>query len=139
MSPGDAASTMTSLWRVCPLATTSHRLHPSNGLPPLKAPTSGVRLRLRRRSGLTFRVSRRLISRFSSISSCSLRAAENERVSARTYKPSPGTSKKRSLKPKTVFIVGCLILLEMHIRGEGLLCSFEALPRLFCSCLRSSN
>lgn len=46
--------------------------------------------------GLTFRVSLRLISLFSSISSCSLRAAENERLSARTYCiNSPGTVLKK--------------------------------------------
>lgn len=57
----------------------------SNNLPPLKASRSGVSLRLWHRFRLTFRVSLLLISLFSSISSCSLRAAENERLSARKY------------------------------------------------------
>lgn len=82
----------------------SHRVYLSNNLPPLKASRSGVSARLWRRFGLTFRVSLRLISLFSSISSCSLRAAENERLSARTYCiNSPGTVLKKILKAWNYF------------------------------------
>lgn len=133
MSHGDPNTTTSLLCtKVCLLAMMSHRLYPSNNLPPLKASRSGVSSHLGRRFGLTFRVSLRLISLFSSISSCSLRAAENERLSARTYQKSSNCLKKRFLKPKTIFITGCLTLLKMHIRGEGLLCSYEVVPRLFC-------
>lgn len=53
----------------------------ANNSPPPKITYQMWVLHLWRYFGLTFRVSLRLISRFSSISSCSLRAAENEKLS----------------------------------------------------------
>lgn len=52
----------------------------ANSLPPPNAPRSSVGLHLWSYFGLTFRDSLRFSSLFSSISSCSLRAAENERM-----------------------------------------------------------
>lgn len=55
----------------------------ADNLPPPNAPGSSVGLHLWSYFGLTFRVSLRFISLFSSISSCSLRAAEKERTRVR--------------------------------------------------------
>lgn len=120
----------------------------SSHLPPTNISRSSVGLHLRGYFGLTFRVSLRLISLFSSISSCSLRAAENERKKKKIERYTAGTSvweitekgnkhticimcfirftlKRTSfLKTKIVSITDCLIRLGMGIRGEQLPCSF---------------
>lgn len=107
----------------------------------LSWPTS-VGLHLWSYFGLTFRVSLRFISLFSSISSCSLRAAENE-FKSYTHTNTELSTKCLEItergtnticiiwlirftlnwisfsKLKIVFIIGCLILLGMSIRGES--------------------
>lgn len=97
-SPGELHATRTSLQRTL----TSHyrwvTVHVCLSRPiadPLRHPR--VSLHLWSYFGLTFRVSLRLISLFSSISSCSLRAAENDRVSThmQTYKIFGGQKEKR--------------------------------------------
>lgn len=137
----------------------------ANSLPPPNAWTSSEGSHLCGYFGLTFRVSLRFISLFSSISSCSLRAAENEMISValrvQTHANSVYemfgnyweenkhiiciiclirfTPNSRSfLKPKIVSIIGCLILLGMGIWGQWSLCSFQVVSGLFGLCLRTS-
>lgn len=127
VSHGDPR-TITSLssMKVRPLATTRHRLYFQQ--------FEGSQIRCAFRTHLSCEPSFDLPLLFHFllfITSCREEEVERQNINR--------VQEQRFLKPKTVFIISCLILLEMHIRGEGSLCSFEAVPRLFCSCLRSSN